>query len=88
MAENKEKTFAGEQLDLEQLGEVSGGSCKELSQDSSGRIAAEEEGHYPAESTADRMLLLGSQPADLRPPRRDSLFQSCRTVRIRIFRIQ
>ena len=34
MSENKEKTFAGEQLDLEQLEEVSGGSCKELSQDS------------------------------------------------------
>ena len=34
MAEHKENYYENEQLGLEQLGEVSGGSCKELSQDS------------------------------------------------------
>lgn len=34
MAENKEKYFESEQLGLDQLEEVSGGSCKELSEDS------------------------------------------------------
>ena len=34
MAENKEKYYENEQLDLDQLEGVSGGSCKELSEDS------------------------------------------------------
>jgi len=34
MADNKEKYFENEKLDPEQLDEVSGGSCKELSEDS------------------------------------------------------
>ena len=34
MADNKEKYFENEKLDPEQLEEVSGGSCKELSEDS------------------------------------------------------
>lgn len=34
MAENNEKFFESEQLGLEQLDEVSGGSCRELSEDS------------------------------------------------------
>ena len=34
MAENKEKYYENEQLDLDQLEGISGGSCRELSEDS------------------------------------------------------